>query len=158
VALLTFFGVDPENGFAEINQWDVFGPVGGSVHAVSVDPQSPTTIYAGTNFGLFKSIDGGANWRRLPGLAQVWVNSILIDPQNSSNIYMTSWARVFKSTDAGISWNALNFQPVTGSLNHPGFYVLAIDSQNPATIYAGHSNGCQGMGCPAAGPSDGLFK
>jgi photosystem II stability/assembly factor-like uncharacterized protein len=158
LVLVMFAGAEYETGFAEISHWAVFGPTGGSIHTVAVDPQNPDTIYAAAHIGMFKSTDGGANWRRTPGLEQVLVTSILIDPQNSSNIYAASWARVLKSTDAGMSWNAMNFQPVTGSLNHPGFFVLAIDPQNPATIYAGHWNGCQGEGCPTAQVTDGLFK
>ena len=151
------FLVDRENGFSQINHWGVFGPAGGYIQAVAVDPQSPMTIYAAPSVGLFNSVDGGANWRRLPGLEYVWVTSIVIESQNPNTLYVTSWARVFKSTDAGMTWNPLDFQPVTGTLNHQGLYVLAIDPQNPATIYAGHWNGCQGA-CPAAGPSNGLFK
>jgi len=158
VLLLFYAAAAPGPSLAQTNNWAVFGPTGGSIYTLAVDPQNPNTLYAAASLGLFKSIDGGANWRRSAGLEPVWVTSILVDPQNSNNLYATSWARVFKSKDAGTSWNAMNFQPATGSLNHPGFFVLAIDPQNPATLYAGHSNGCQGVGCPAAGTTEGLFK
>src|SRR5262245_48409196 len=147
--VLMFIRLQPEPGLAQTSHWAVYGPTGGSIDTVAVDAQNPDTIYAAAGLGMFKSRDGGANWHRTPGLEQIWVTSILIDPQNSRNLYATSWARVFKSSDAGMSWNAMDFQPATGSLNHPGLFVLAIDPQNPATIYAGHWNGCQGVGCPA---------
>ena len=38
------------------------------VTAVALDPQVPSTIYAGTfDRGLFKSTDGGANWQATGG-------------------------------------------------------------------------------------------
>src|SRR2546422_8267798 len=30
--------------------------------ALAIDPQTPSTLYAGTRGGLFKSIDGGISW------------------------------------------------------------------------------------------------
>jgi len=32
------------------------------VRALAIDPDTPTTLYAGTGGGVFKSTNGGANW------------------------------------------------------------------------------------------------
>ena len=41
---------------AGINQWTATGPVGRSVSALAVDPQTPTTVYAGTDQGVFIAV------------------------------------------------------------------------------------------------------
>ena len=39
------------------------GPEGGTFRSLVVGPQDPRTLYAGARTaGVFKSIDGGANW------------------------------------------------------------------------------------------------
>src|SRR5262245_17208393 len=67
VAMLMFAGGEFESGLAQTSQWAVFGPVGGSISTLAVDPQNPSTIYAAAGVGMFKSVDGGANWRRVFG-------------------------------------------------------------------------------------------
>ncbi|HEU4936544.1 MAG TPA: hypothetical protein VFT39_08830 [Vicinamibacterales bacterium] len=39
----------------------------GSVNVIREDPTDPNTLYVGTDFGAFISIDGGRNWRVLGG-------------------------------------------------------------------------------------------
>ena len=42
--------------------WTSIGPEGGTIHALAVDPATPTTIYAVTfGGGTFKSTDGGGS-------------------------------------------------------------------------------------------------
>ena len=99
-----------------------------------VDPQLPHTIYAcchpdgGVDTGLWRSTDGGDSWvdAGLKGL-----RSFAIDPQNSATLYAATDAGVFKSTNQGQSWNAIN----SGMLGTE-VYVLAIDPQDPNTVYA----------------------
>lgn len=39
----------------------------GSVNVIREDPTDPDTLYVGTDFGVFVSVDGGRNWRVLGG-------------------------------------------------------------------------------------------
>ena len=39
----------------------------GSVNVIREDPTDPNTLYVGTDFGAFASVDGGRNWRVLGG-------------------------------------------------------------------------------------------
>ena len=77
--------------------WAAFGPVEASVNVLAVDPVNTNVLYAGANTGLFKSTDGGANWRRVSGFEGLWVTSIRIDARNSNNIYAATYGRLFKS-------------------------------------------------------------
>ena len=43
------------------NVWTSLGPEGGTIFVLVVDPTTPTTLYAGTSGGVFKSTNGGAS-------------------------------------------------------------------------------------------------
>jgi hypothetical protein len=65
---------------------------GGAINALAMDPVTPTTLYAGTVIGVFKSTDGGGNWTLVntglteiytgvwPGLTNTEVHALAIDP------------------------------------------------------------------------------
>lgn len=46
--------------------WRALSPdqVDGFAHAIEEDPVEPNLLFLGTEFGMYVSIDGGANWRR----------------------------------------------------------------------------------------------
>ncbi len=59
-------------------------PFGIPVHVVETDPKNASTIYAGTDFGVYYSIDGGSNWNRFgSGLPMVAVRDLYIAPDDS---------------------------------------------------------------------------
>jgi len=104
------------------------------ISALAIDPLTPTTLYAGTAGGVFKSMDGGASWS---GIGLINVSALAIDPLTPTTVYagtgtfdMGALGGVFKSTDGGVSWNA------TGSLTGI-VWSLAIDPLTPTTVYAG---------------------
>jgi uncharacterized protein (TIGR03437 family) len=60
-------------------------PVG--VNALALAASMPTTLYAATSSGVYKSTDGGANWAASnSGLAGVTVNTVFVDPRNATNV------------------------------------------------------------------------
>ena len=101
----------------------------GDITAMAIDPLTPTTLYAGTaDRGVFKSIDGGANWSTV--LGNVSVSALAVDPQAPSVVYAgTAGSGVFKSADRGASWSP------TG-LTDLNIAQLAIDPQTPTAVYA----------------------
>src|SRR5262249_17499082 len=59
-------------------------PTGVPVNMVKSDPQSATTLYAGTHMGVYRSTDGGASWSRFgAGMPLVAVTDIYISPDTS---------------------------------------------------------------------------
>lgn len=52
-----------------INKWTATGPEGGDINDLAVDPLTPTTLYAGTDAGEFKSTNSGGNWSAANTLA-----------------------------------------------------------------------------------------
>jgi photosystem II stability/assembly factor-like uncharacterized protein len=53
-------------------------PEGGPVKVVREDPKNPALLFAGTEFGLWASVDRGAHWSRAGQLPTVAVDDILI--------------------------------------------------------------------------------
>src|SRR5947208_10604439 len=112
-ALLPFVGL--LRAEAGVNVWTTDGPHSETINALAIDPQTPTTLYAGTSGdGIFKSTDGGGNWSAVnTGLTTpygaIWVNALAIDPQTPTTLYAaSSGGGVFKSTDGGGTWSAVN--------------------------------------------------
>ena len=99
---------------------------------VVIDPQTPSTLYAGSR-GIIKSTDAGGSWSNVStGLTHPGISSLAIDSQTPTTIYAASNG-IFKSTDGGGSWAAAN----TGLGNFPSVNTLAIDPQVPSTLYVG---------------------
>ncbi|HEX8190360.1 MAG TPA: FG-GAP-like repeat-containing protein, partial [Pyrinomonadaceae bacterium] len=105
------------------------------VNAIAVDPVTPTTLYAGTSFGIFKSTDGAGTWTRLPdtpGLNKPSVNRFAINPSDPQIVYAGSNLGVIKTTNGGASWAS-----ATGGLDFATVSALVIDPANTSTLYAG---------------------
>ncbi len=91
-----------------------------AIGAVTVDPNNPNTIYAGTGEpnsssdsyygeGLLKSTDGGATWISVRAPFAVsgqgtTFSQIAVQPGNSSIVLAATGAGLFRSADAGITW------------------------------------------------------
>ncbi len=65
-------------------------PAGGPVRTLAEDPRNPAVLFAGTEFGLYWSFDGGRHWR-FPGgsLPRVMVDCILVNERNNDLILGT---------------------------------------------------------------------
>ena len=83
----------------------------------------PNTVYAGIeDAAIFKSIDGGQNWKELPGLrghgtGPKWqpgaggmcLHTIVLDPSNPQRMWIAiSAAGAFRTDDGGKSWKPIN--------------------------------------------------
>jgi photosystem II stability/assembly factor-like uncharacterized protein len=116
----------------------------------------PDTVYAGVeDAAIFKSTDGGKNWKELSGLrghksGEAWMpgaggmgaHTIVIDPTNHKRMYVAiSAAGVFRTDDEGATW-----KPVTRGLKsnyipdptvEVGFCVhrIALHPSKPETLY-----------------------
>ncbi|HEY5913644.1 MAG TPA: hypothetical protein VJA21_23905 [Verrucomicrobiae bacterium] len=118
------------------------------VWAVCFDPRRPERIFIGSTHGLFRTTDGGRNWRLvLGGDADYVMSAIACDPKDSDIIYAGSgmgarmnvdWSRgkVWKSTNGGESWQEITPPGLTGRRN---WVTIAADAQSPFTPGQGHS-------------------
>jgi photosystem II stability/assembly factor-like uncharacterized protein len=123
---------------AGINRWTSNGPYGGNVGTVVVDPSRPEIVYVGIpDFGVFKTVDGGAHWAAaneglsgggsVPVTRPLYVSALAVDPQTPSTLFVgLDEGGLFKSTDGAVTWHRLEFNAVTS---------IAIDPHSPSIVY-----------------------
>jgi photosystem II stability/assembly factor-like uncharacterized protein len=71
-------------------------PAGGPVHVVRADPRNRSLLFAGTEFGLFVSINAGASWQRLrAGLPTVPVHDLAIHPRDRELVIATHGRSIY---------------------------------------------------------------
>jgi len=124
-----------------------------SIGVVALDPNNPDqNIWVGTGEtwtrnsvsvgdGLFKSSDGGKNWKEIPGFEKSErIASIVINPENSDEIFVgvlgALWSDsedrgVYKTKDGGKSWEKILYVDET-----TGAADLMMDPNNPDILYA----------------------
>ncbi|MEA3306091.1 MAG: hypothetical protein U9R52_04675, partial [Candidatus Omnitrophota bacterium] len=85
------------------------GLTGYELTTLAIDKQGSGIIYAGAKGFLFKTVDGGDNWKnifRVPGINKA-VNFIAINSENPKIIYIAAESGIFKSENSGTSWQAM---------------------------------------------------
>ena len=132
--------------------YPIFDDHAQSIGAVELDPNDPdNTIYVGTGEpwprnsvsigdGLYKSNDGGNNWKKIGLENSERIANIIVNPENSNEIYVAAlgalWSDnnergVYKSNDGGETWENILFLN-----NSTGCADLAMDPSNPKILYA----------------------
>ena len=129
--------------------WARIGPRRGfayeaSVRCIAMDPKQHKILFAGTERGLYRSEDGGANWRYLDSaLNPHYVWAIGIDPVNPNNMFVGTGtptpAMLFRSKDAGRTWEQRPVEVATEceAVGTPRFTGIAVDPTEPNQIWAG---------------------
>jgi photosystem II stability/assembly factor-like uncharacterized protein len=125
-------------------EWRHTGPYGGSALAVAIDPSQPDTMYLGArNSLIYKSDDGGSNWRRLPFPRHFLgsVQAILVDPSDSKRIFAavladgSPYGGIWRSADGGQSWSLC--EDTKGSSGQ----ALTVWARDPKRMAAGTKQG-----------------
>lgn len=112
-----------------------------NVHAITVHPQHPDVVFAGTNRGPYRSTDRGERWERsgFPDEGvEIW--SILVRPDNPRVVYAgASPVGVYRSDDGGDTWRRLPgaHQPERVRMEFACRVMrLAADPSRPDELYA----------------------
>ncbi len=130
------------------------GPEGNRAIAVVGEPGNPLVAYVGAaSGGLFKTEDGGANWRPVFDDQDVSsVSALAIDPQHPSTVWagtgetfiirpaLSVGNGIYRSTDAGRTWQRMGLEK-TGRIGR-----IDVDPQHPNVVFAcalGHAYGPQ---------------
>ena len=96
-------------------------------------------VYAGTQQGIFRSMDDGVHWAESGQVLQgVPIEHILIDYRstNASTLYVGTRFGVFRSDDSGQNWSAA----AAGFPRSTSVYALAIGADNASQLYAAANN------------------
>lgn len=122
-----------------------------SIGALAIDPTNPKIIYVGTGEsnmrnsvsigdGLYKSTDGGENWKKIGLDSTEHISKVAIDPKNTSVLYVAApgplWSDsphrgLYKSEDGGKTWSKILY------INEKtGVADLLLDPRDASVLYA----------------------
>lgn len=122
-----------------------------SIGWVTLDPNDPSVVWVGAGEsnsqrsvgygdGIYRSDDGGKNWKNLGLKKSEHIGRVVIDPRDSKVAYVAAagplWGPggdrgLFKTTDGGKTWKAV----LTISEN-TGVNDVVMDPSNPDILYA----------------------
>lgn len=129
----------------------VFDKYNQSIGAITIDQERPDTVWVGTGEpwvrnstsvgdGIYKTTDGGENWKKLGLENTERIGKIIIHPKDPNIVYVAAMGHlwnnneergVYKSTDGGSTW-----QKIFYINDSTGCTDLAIDPENPENLYA----------------------
>jgi len=122
-----------------------------SMGCVVLDPTNSSVVWLGTGennhqralgygTGVYKSIDGGQNWKFMGLKDSRQIGGIVVDPKNPNIVYVAAEGSVwgpggdrglYKTIDGGKTWNkVLNISENTGVNN------IVMDPRDPNVLYA----------------------
>ncbi len=122
-----------------------------SIGAIAIDQKNPTTVYVGTGEsnmrnsvsignGMYKTTDGGDNWKKIGLDSTEHISRIVINPENSEMIYVAVpgalWSNskhrgIYKSINGGETWEKIFF--INDST---GCAELLMDPTNSNILFA----------------------
>src|SRR4051812_4303289 len=87
--------------------WTRIGPDAGVVLTLVAAPSSPSTVYAGLNTGVFRSLDGGATWSfASQGLdLNGTIRALAVDIRRPDTVWAATFNGIFRSVNGGASWD-----------------------------------------------------
>ncbi|MEE8585864.1 MAG: glycosyl hydrolase, partial [Acidobacteriota bacterium] len=122
-----------------------------SIGCVTMDPNNHNVVWVGTGEnnnqrsvaygdGVYKSLDGGRNWKNMGLKESEHIGMIIVDPRDSKVVYAAAYGPLwsaggdrglYKTTDGGKNWEA-----VLTISEHTGVSEVHFDPRDPDTLYA----------------------
>lgn len=121
-----------------------------SIGCVVIDPNNANVVWVGSGEnnsqrsvsygdGIYKSLDGGKNWKNMGLKKSEHIGKIVIDPRNSNVVYVAAqgplWGPggdrgLYKTTNGGETWD-----PVLKIGENTGVSDIAMDPRDPDVLY-----------------------
>jgi len=109
------------------------------VESLAIDPRTTSTIYAGTWYLPYKSVDGGKSWTSIKNgiIDDSDIFAIDIDPRDPNHIIASACSGIYESKNAGEAWRKVQGIPsqsrrTRAILQHPSV---------PGMVFAGTTEG-----------------
>jgi len=101
---------------------------------VAVSASDPSTLFAASWLGVYRSTDRGNHWSLVGDWTGVgYPKALAIDPAVPSTVYVgANYSGMFKTLDGGASWMAIN----SGLPANPQINVVVIDPSSRSSLYA----------------------
>jgi photosystem II stability/assembly factor-like uncharacterized protein len=111
-----------------------------ALHSLTQSSKNPDMLVAGSNRGVYRSLDAGETWVKYetsatPGLINV--ESLAIDPRNTDVIYAGTWYLPYKTTDGGRTW----FSVKNGIIDDSDIFAIDIDPRDADHVIASACSG-----------------
>jgi len=151
-----YVAVSSGNIWKTINRGTTFEPIfekygAYSIGCLAIDHDNPNVVWAGTGEnnhqralgygdGVYKSIDGGKEWKNVGLKDSRQIGKIVIDPRNTDIVFVAAEGSVwgpggdrglYKTTDGGETW-----KKVLEISDHTGANEVIFDPRNPDIMYA----------------------
>lgn len=111
------------------------------VYGLTVHPEDPHVLYAGTDDGIYRSVDSGQHFERLESpMNGMHVWKIAVDPVEPQTLFAgTRPSALFRSRDGGQYWEQLEVELAKEcpAVVIPRVTALAVDPTNHNVIWAG---------------------
>jgi photosystem II stability/assembly factor-like uncharacterized protein len=105
------------------------------VQSLSINPQNPQSLYAGTMGGIFQTEDGGESWSIISKRTY-----LLMDLQDGSHLYSRDSDGIYESTDGGKNWKSV----YSSKIECPGEILgWAIHPTDGNTLFVGGGEKCE---------------
>lgn len=124
---------------------------GGSIGSIAIAPSDPTIMYVGEGentlrgnvsegFGMWRTDDGGRNWRHIGLKDTRHILRIVIHPKDPNTVWVAALGHLFgnneergiyKTIDGGKNWRKVLFAD-----NQSGAFDLVMEPANPLVLYA----------------------
>lgn len=145
-----------------------------SIGCITIDPTNTNVVWVGTGEnnnqrsvaygdGVYKSEDGGKNWKNMGLKNSEHIGMIVVNPQNPDVVYVAAygplWSAggdrgIYKTTDGGKNWTAV----LTVSEN-TGFNEIHMDPRNSNVLYAtAHQRRRHVFTYISGGPESAVYK
>ena len=118
---------------------------------ITLDPSNPEIVWVGSGEnvggrhvaygdGVYRSLDGGKNWKNMGLKKSEHISKIIVHPHNSDIVWVASqgplWSKggergLYKTTNGGISWSR-----VLGNNEWTGVTDIMIDPRDSNILYA----------------------
>lgn len=111
-----------------------------ALHSLAQSPTDPNILLAGSNRGVYRSVDAGETWTQFQTSAYPDIRnieSIAVDPRNANAIYIGTWHLPWKTEDGGATWKSIK----TGMIDDSDVFAIEIDATRPDHVIASACSG-----------------